>query len=100
MSDTDRQPTVGQKAGKGSLHTSNWISGTSGLICDMNTSVQSYEFGSPIRRNVFLAIFVLVGLAYTARLIQLQIIEGSDYRSISEAQAIKQLVVEPVRGSM
>ncbi len=66
----------------------------------MSTSLQSYEFGSPTRRNVFLAILLCIGLAYTGRLVQLQIIEGSDYRLISETQAIKQLVVEPVRGSM
>ena len=66
----------------------------------MSTSVQSADFGSPERRTIFLAILLLIGLAYTARLVQLQIIEGGNYRVISEAQAIKQLVVEPVRGSM
>lgn len=66
----------------------------------MSTNLHSYEFGSPSRRNIFLALFLLIGVAYTARLVQLQIIEGSDYRLKSETQAIKQIVVEPVRGSM
>lgn len=66
----------------------------------MGTPLHSYEFGSPVRRNIFLILFFVIGFAYTARLVQLQIIEGSEYRLRSETQAIKQLTVEPVRGSM
>lgn len=66
----------------------------------MSTPLHSYEFGSPVRRNIFLVVLFAIGLAYTVRLVQLQIIEGSEYRLRSETQAIKQLTVEPVRGSM
>lgn len=66
----------------------------------MSTPLHSYEFGSPVRRNIFLVVLLAIGVAYSARLVQLQIIEGSEYRLRSETQAIKQLTVEPVRGSM
>ncbi len=58
------------------------------------------EFASTTRRNIFLAIISLIALAFIGRLVQLQLIEGSEYRSRSEAQGIKQIPVEPVRGAM
>jgi penicillin-binding protein 2 len=58
------------------------------------------SFGTGTRRNVFLAITAVVFLSYAGRLVQLQLIEGSQYRSKSEAQGIKQIPEEPIRGAI
>ena len=58
------------------------------------------SFGSPVRKRAFIGIMALVFAAFTARLVQLQLIEGSEYRSKSEAQGIKQVVREPIRGAI
>lgn len=65
----------------------------------MNDSF-SNEFGSPARKKIFLFIISAVGLLYGSRLVMLQILEGNKFRVKSEAQAIKQIFVEPVRGAM
>jgi penicillin-binding protein 2 len=58
------------------------------------------EFGSNTRRNVLLAMAGMLFVIFIGRLVQLQLVEGSQYRSKSEAQGIKQIPVEPVRGAM
>ncbi len=63
-------------------------------------SYDSNDFASPLRRRIFTLLVFTIGLAFTFRLVQLQLIEGSTYRTKSETQAIKQIVREPVRGTM
>ncbi|TAE26589.1 MAG: penicillin-binding protein 2 [Candidatus Kapaibacterium sp.] len=58
------------------------------------------EFGTAQRKRILYGIIALIAAAYTGRLVQLQIIEGDEYRSKSELQAIKQIIKEPVRGAM
>lgn len=58
------------------------------------------SFGSNTRKRAFLVFTLLIFAAFTARLVQLQLIEGSNYRSRSESQGIKQVVREPVRGAI
>lgn len=58
------------------------------------------EFGTAQRRRILFGIIILIAAVFTGRLIQLQIIEGDEYRSKSELQAIKQVIKEPVRGAM
>lgn len=58
------------------------------------------SFGSLTRKRAFLAFTALIFSAFTARLVQLQLIEGSNYRSRSESQGIKQVVREPIRGAL
>ena len=53
-----------------------------------------------LRRNVFLGILVMVFLVFTGRLIQLQIIQGSQYRLQADAQGIKRMTIQPVRGAL
>jgi penicillin-binding protein 2 len=57
-------------------------------------------FGSRARRNILLAAASLMALAFVGRLVQLQLIEGTEYRSRSEAQGIKRIVREPIRGAI
>lgn len=58
------------------------------------------SFGSLVRKRAFLGAMLLILLAFTARLVQLQLIEGPEYRTRSEAQGIKQIVREPIRGAI
>lgn len=58
------------------------------------------EFGTSKRRRILYGVILLVCTIYVGRLVQLQIIEGEEYRSKSEMQAIKQIVREPVRGAI
>lgn len=58
------------------------------------------SFGSNTRKRAFLVFTALVFLTFIGRLVQLQVIEGSAYRSRSEAQGIKQIVREPIRGAI
>jgi penicillin-binding protein 2 len=57
-------------------------------------------FGSNARKNVFRVITFLIALVFIGRLAYLQLIEGSEYRLVSEDQAIKRVRVEPYRGNM
>ncbi len=57
-------------------------------------------YGSLTRKRVFLGFVLLVFAAFTARLVQLQLVEGSSYRMRSESQGIKQIVREPIRGAI
>ncbi len=64
----------------------------------MDSKFQDSEFGSELRRNIFFVlIFVALG-ALGARLAYMQFIRGSFYGAKSEAQGIKRMVREPVRG--
>lgn len=60
----------------------------------------SGEFGGKHRRTIFYAAILCVCGLYILRLIQLQVLEGEKYRTQSEAQAIKQIIKDPVRGAM
>ncbi len=57
-------------------------------------------FGSNGRKNVFKLLLFVVASIFLSRLAQLQLLEGSEYKSESEAQAIKEVKVEPFRGNM
>ena len=58
------------------------------------------EFASKIRQNIFLVILACIAIIFTGRLAYLQIISGNVLRLKSEAQAIKENVVEPFRGNI
>ncbi|MEO5929903.1 MAG: penicillin-binding protein 2 [Candidatus Kapaibacterium sp.] len=58
------------------------------------------SFGSSNRKRAFLILTTAIFSIFTARLVQLQLIQGSEYRSRSEAQGIKQNVIEPIRGTI
>ncbi|MBS1912120.1 MAG: penicillin-binding protein 2 [Bacteroidetes bacterium] len=58
------------------------------------------SFGSTTRKRTFIGLLLLIFGAFTARLVQLQLIEGSEYRTRTEAQGIKQIVREPIRGAI
>lgn len=58
------------------------------------------DFASVTRQKIFKYLIIFVAAIFIARLGYLQIIRGSSYRVESEAQAIKEYVVEPFRGNM
>lgn len=58
------------------------------------------DFASASRERIFRVLIIAFSLAYIFRLIHLQIIKGDIYLLESEAQAIKQEIVEPFRGNM
>ena len=58
------------------------------------------EFASLTRQRVIKVILLIIVTIFTLRLGYLQIIKGSIYRVESEAQAIKEDIVEPFRGNM
>ncbi len=62
----------------------------------INTS--DNDFGSKVRTNIFRFLVIFFFLAITVRLIQLQIIEGTIYRSETDAQAFKEELIDPYRG--
>jgi penicillin-binding protein 2 len=57
-------------------------------------------FGSNTRKNILAVSAVAIGLVFIGRLVQLQLIEGSQYRSRSDAQGIKRVTIEPIRGAI
>ncbi len=57
-------------------------------------------FGSSGRQRTFKIFTVLIFVMFALRLAQLQIIEGQEYRSESEAQALKRMRTEPFRGNL
>ncbi len=57
-------------------------------------------FGSNGRRNVYKLLLYVVAAIFIGRLAQLQLLQGSEYKMESEAQAIKKVKVEPFRGNM
>lgn len=60
----------------------------------------SPDFASSGRRRTFKILISLICITFILRLAQLQIIEGSEYRNVSHAQAIKKVRIEPFRGNM
>lgn len=63
-------------------------------------STNDVDFGGILRTRIFLAMILVVSLAFTGRLLQLQIVEGEQFRSTSDAQAVKRQVRQPVRGAI
>ncbi len=62
------------------------------LLLDSSTSLQT-------RKNVFMIILAAALLVLAARLVQLQIVEGGSYRLQADAQGIKRMTIQPVRGA-
>jgi penicillin-binding protein 2 len=67
---------------------------------DNRSQIGNVDFGSMSRAVIFKGLVVLIALMYIGRLGYLQIIRGSFFLTESEAQAIKQEVIEPFRGNM
>jgi penicillin-binding protein 2 len=61
---------------------------------------QDHSFGTPVRKRAFLVAAALIFSAFALRLVQLQLVEGTIYRSRSESQGIKQNIIEPIRGAI
>jgi len=66
----------------------------------MRSSTNDIDFGGIVRTRVFLGLIIAVFLVFTARLLQLQIVEGASFRSTSDAQAVKRQIRQPVRGAI
>jgi penicillin-binding protein 2 len=62
--------------------------------------ISSNDFGTAKRRRILYGFIGFISVVYVGRLAQLQILEGEEYRSKSEMQAIRQVIKEPVRGSI
>lgn len=69
-------------------------------MADKKYQTGNSEFGSLGRTNIFKGLVIVFALLYIGRLGYLQIVKGNTYLSESEAQAIKQEVVEPFRGNI
>lgn len=69
-------------------------------MSDKRYSIGNPEFGSNTRASIFKVLVVFIALLYIGRLGYLQIIKGSSFLSVSEAQAIKQEVIDPFRGNL
>ena len=66
----------------------------------MNRIIGDDQFGSTTRQRIFRYAVLALALIFIMRLGYLQIIEGGAYRLKAEAQAIKQIKIEPFRGTM
>lgn len=66
----------------------------------MKKQFQSGEFGSPTRMRLLKILVLVVVSIFIVRLGWLQIVQGGAYRLRAEAQAIKQIKIEPFRGMM
>ncbi len=69
-------------------------------MADKKYQTGNTEFGSIGRTNIFKGLVIVFAILYIGRLGYLQIVKGSTYLVESEAQAIKQEVVEPFRGNI
>jgi penicillin-binding protein 2 len=58
------------------------------------------DFASSGRRTILLVLLGLVTALYLGRLAQIQLIQGSEFKTRSESQAIKQIRIEPFRGNL
>ena len=79
----------------------NWEK--SNRIIEMGTwdsNIKNPEFASKTREKIFRILILAFAAITISRLGYLQIVKGSLYRSESEAQAIKEEVVEPFRGNI
>ncbi|MBI2794121.1 MAG: penicillin-binding protein 2 [Ignavibacteria bacterium] len=66
----------------------------------MRAATTDKEFGSSKRQRIFQYVILAVAAVFILRLGWMQIIQGGAYRLKAEAQAIKQVKVEPFRGMM
>jgi penicillin-binding protein 2 len=66
----------------------------------MNQQPFGGEFGSMSRQRFMSWLVIAVSAVFIGRLGWLQIVEGGAYRLRAEAQAIKQIKIEPLRGMM
>lgn len=66
----------------------------------MTSIVSGSESNITIRRNVFLIVVAAIFTLFVGRLIQLQIVKGSQYRLQADAQGIKRMTIQPVRGAL
>jgi penicillin-binding protein 2 len=66
----------------------------------MPSILNDNEIGSPVRKNIFKGLVLLLLGIYVVRLGYLQIIRGNVYRLKAEIQAIKQVTVDPFRGNV
>jgi penicillin-binding protein 2 len=66
----------------------------------MESKFQDSEFGSELRRKIFFVLIAATLGGLGLRLAYMQFIRGSFYGARSEAQGIKRMVREPVRGAM
>ncbi len=66
----------------------------------MNRIIGDEHFGSVSRQRIFRYAVMLLALIFILRLGWLQIVQGGAYRLKAEAQAIKQIKIEPFRGMM
>ena len=62
------------------------------LVLDNDSSLQT-------RKTVFTVLLGVVLLLFAGRLVQLQIVEGGKYRLQADAQGIKKMTIQPVRGA-
>ncbi len=58
------------------------------------------EFGTDLRKKIFIALLFLIGVVFIGRLAFLQLLKGGAYRSESRVQAIKEDIIEPFRGNI
>lgn len=66
----------------------------------MSERYQDSEFGSEFRRNIFFTLIAIAAAGLIMRLVYMQFVRGSFYGAKSEAQGIKRIVREPVRGAV
>nr|HPO62488.1 hypothetical protein [Candidatus Kapabacteria bacterium] len=64
------------------------------------SSNNNISFGGNLRLNIFRVLILIFALVYIGRLAHLQIVKGSIYRLESQAQAVKEEIVEPFRGNI
>ena len=64
----------------------------------MNRILGDDQFGSTTRQRIFRYAVLSLALIFILRLGWLQIVQGGAYRLKAEAQAIKQIKIEPFRG--
>lgn len=69
-------------------------------MANNNKQFGNPEFGSINRTRIFQGLIIIISIIFIARLVQLQLIRGSKFLSVSEAQAIKQEVIDPFRGNI
>lgn len=66
----------------------------------MSRASNNPSFGGNLRLNILRVLTLLIVVVYIGRLAHLQIVKGSIYRLESQAQAVKEEIVEPFRGNI
>lgn len=69
-------------------------------MAKQRTQIGNPEFASAGRAKIFQGLIIFICILFIGRLVQLQLIKGSTFLSVSEAQAIKQEVIDPFRGNI